>query len=368
VIVYIISDINKSLAFEWIAKYFQEKNQKLHYILINPESSSLEQFFLQQNIPVTRITVNSKKDWPIAWFTLRKLLKQWQPEVVHCHLLQATILGLTAAWTLKVPKRIFTRHHGTLHHQYHPKGVLWDKLCNYLATDIVAITENVKNILVEREQAPPQKVHVIPHGFKWGEFRNFNQKTIAELKNKYLISDDILVIGVISRFTEWKGVQYIIPAFQKFRQEHPKSLLVLANAQGDYADQIHKLLKKLPDDSYRLINFEPELGALYQCFDLFVHTPIDPYVEAFGQTYIEALAAEIPSVFTLSGIACDVIKNDYNALVVPYCDSESIARALRKLCAEPSSQKKLKDNGWHTVQDEFSLSHMIDRLEKLYEH
>ena len=118
-----------------------------------------------QTIPVT-----GKKDWPRALRKIKRLLRQWNPEVVHCHLLQASILGLFAAWWLKIPKRIFTRLHATLHHQYHKKGILWDKICNTLATDIVAISKNVKNILVKRENVAPEKIRVIPHGFQWDEF------------------------------------------------------------------------------------------------------------------------------------------------------------------------------------------------------
>src|SRR5256885_4070776 len=36
--------------------------------------------------------------------------------------------------------------------------------------------------------------------------------------------------------------------------------------------------------------------------DVFVHAPIAPQVEAFGQVYVEAMAAGVPSVITRAGI------------------------------------------------------------------
>jgi len=367
IVVYIISDIDKALAFEWISDSFRKRNISISFILLNPENSAIEQYLLANNLSVIRIPVRGKKDWPKALREIKRVLKQWNPEVIHCHLLQASILGLLAAWWLRIPKRFFTRHHSTLHHQYHKKGVLWDKLCNTLATDIVAVSKNVKNILVDRENVAPEKVHIIHHGFQWDEFRKVTSGQVRILRNRYTLGDESFVIGCIARFTELKGIQYLIPAFKRFHRKHPRSILVLANTHGAYKKHINMLLEELPSNSYRLVSFEPALGVLYQCFNLFVHVPINPYIEAFGQIYIEALAAGVPSVFTLSGIAPEFIQHEKNALAVPFRDDDAIYEALERLWGEPLLREQLSREGWKSVQKEFRLEKMIDFLEVLYE-
>lgn len=362
---YIISDINKALAFEWIAVELQ-KNYDLRFILLNCGESALESFLKQSGVPVVSITCRGKRDWPRAWYQLLVQLREWKPQAVHCHLLQASILGLSAAWWAGIDKRIITRHHANLHHRHHKKGVLWDKLCNALATDIVAITENVKSILLNMDHASAKKICVIPHGFDWHVFRSTDSLQVQNLRDKYALNSRSPVIGCIARFTEWKGIQYLIPAFRQFLQSYPEAVLVLANAQGDYAQQLHQLLATLPSESYRLIAFESALGELYQCLDLFVHVPVDSEVEAFGQTYVEALAAEVPSIFTLSGIAPDFIEHGQNAWVVPFRDSTAILTALLTLWEDPTMRAQLKKNGWDSVRERFGLSLMISRLEALY--
>jgi hypothetical protein len=59
--------------------------------------------------------------------------------------------------------------------------------------------------------------------------------------------------------------------------------------------------------------------------------PIDDTIEAFGQTYIEALISGVPSVFTLSGVASEFIENGKNALVVDYKNSEQISVAIDQI-------------------------------------
>ena len=362
---YIISDIDKALAFEWIASALQKKLD-IRFILLNSGDSALERFLKRTGVQVTRVTFRGKRDWSSALYLIWRQLRIWNPQVVHCHLLQASILGLTAAWIAGSSKRIFTRHHGDLHHRYHKKGVLWDKLCNSLATDIVAISGNVKSILVEMDHAPPEKIHLIPHGFSWETFRNTDDLMVQNLKENYSLCGKSPVIGCISRFIEWKGIQYIIPAFKEFLELNPDAVLVLANSQGDYASHLRQLLTTLPAESYRLISFEPAVGELFQCFDLFVHVPIDSKVEAFGQVYVEALTAGVPSVFTLSGIATDFIEHSQNGWVVQHRNSTEIEHALQILWKTPELRTRLKRNGWNSVQDKFSLSQMIVSLENLY--
>src|SRR6185295_19908794 len=96
-----------------------------------------------------------------------------------------------------------------------------------------------------------------------------------------------------------------------------------------------------PEKSFIEIRFENNIFALYKLFDVFVHTPIDEYAEAFGQTYVEALASGVPAIFTLSGIACDFVQHEKNAWVVPYKDSGKIVTAMNALLNDESLKANL---------------------------
>jgi glycosyltransferase involved in cell wall biosynthesis len=159
----------------------------------------------------------------------------------------------------------------------------------------------------------------------------------------------------------------VIPAFKKLLVDYPNALLILANAKrGDYAQEINTLLSELPRESYREIEFEYDLFALYRLFDVYVHVPIDPELEAFGQTYVEALAAGIPSVFTLSGVAPEFIEHERNALVVDFQNSEQIHQSICRLLDDKVLRTHLSTTGKSDVNARFSFSKMIARLEDIY--
>jgi glycosyltransferase involved in cell wall biosynthesis len=365
-ITYIISNIDKALAFEWIAMHLNREKFDLRFILLNPGDSALESFLKKEKIPVKRITYTGKKSLPSALFSTYIHLKKNKPDLVHTHLFDASLIGLSAAWMAGVPQRIYTRHHSDVHHFFHPQAVKYDRLINRLATGIVAISAVVKDILTEKEQVPVHKISLIHHGFDLEKFSAVAPAMVQRLKEKYNPNGLSPVVGVISRYTEFKGVHYIIPAFAEFLKQYPDALLILANAKGDYTPHIKKLLEMLPKRNYVEIVFEPEIFSLYRLFDFFIHTPINRALEAFGQTYVEALISKVPSIFSMSGIAEEFIEDRKNALVVPYKNSRALYNAMTELANNENLKTTLVTNGEKDVISKFNLNKMILALEKLY--
>ena len=73
---YIISDIQKSFAFEWIASRIKGKYD-LSFILLNPGDSPLEQFLLKNKIEVIRIPYRGKSNFLSAFFKTRGVLAKY---------------------------------------------------------------------------------------------------------------------------------------------------------------------------------------------------------------------------------------------------------------------------------------------------
>lgn len=365
-VTYIISNVNKSVAFEWIATHLNKDKFNLEVILMNPHESELENFLKTQNVVVYRIKYSGKKDILKAIFLIYKILRKNLADVVHAHLLDASLAGLISGRLAGVKKRIHTRHHSDYHHVYFPKAVKYDKIVNRLSTNVIAISEVVKNILVSKEKVSPQKISIIHHGFQMKECSHPIETDVNRLKQKYNPVGLFPVIGVISRYTEWKGIQFIIPAFEKLLIRYPSALLVLANATGDYKQEIQRLLQKIPQKNYIEIPFESKVFALYKLFDIFIHVPISPEVEAFGQTYIESLAAGVPLIATKSGIAHEVLVDKHNSLVVPYKNSEAIYESIITLLSNEDLKKSIVSNSFSSVSGKFKLELMLQKLETLY--
>ena len=361
-----MSNIDKAIAFEWIAEKVDKSKFELSFILLNSSNSYLHNWLKERKIESYLVPHQGKKSYLLSFLKLLKLLLKIKPHTVHTHLFDANLTGLMAAKLLGIKKRIYTRHHSTYHHDNFPSAVKYDKLCNYLATDIVAISKNVKQVLISKEKVKEKKIQLIYHGFDLESFINIDKTHVKELGEKYKIEPDSYpIIGIVSRYINWKGIQYIIPAFKKILDDFPSAKLILANASGPDKEYIIEELKQLPKDSYIEISFEQNLFVLYKLFDVFVHVPINKEIEAFGQTYVEALAAGVPSVFTLSGIASEFVKSNNNALVVDYESPNQIYDSIIQILLNKKLRVAMVQYGRKSIE-QFRLELFIKKLEELY--
>ncbi|MDO9000760.1 MAG: glycosyltransferase family 4 protein [Bacteroidota bacterium] len=365
-VTYVISQINKAVYFEWTAELMNKEKIELSFILLTNGNSELQKYLVKNGFKVKQVNYKNKYNLPMALLHAILFILKTKPNIVHAHLFEGSLIGLSAAWFCRVKKRIYTRHHSSYHHDYFPNFIKYDRLCNFLSTKIIVPTKIVQEILEQKEFVPKNKIQLIHHGFKLESFTKVSSVEILSLRNKYNLNEFYPKIGVVSRYIDWKGVQYIVPAFKKILLEYPNAKLILANADGPYEHIIKNLLKEIPNENYVEIDFENNLFALFKLFDVFVHVPIDQTSEAFGQVYVESLASSVPSVFTLSGIANDFIIDKHNALVVDYKNTKAIYEGVKQIIENKSLASTLINNGKADVENLFDISKMILALETLY--
>ncbi len=336
--------------------------------LFHHPPSQLNTLLTQNNIPFYELKYTSKFQYFQTLFRIYRLLKKLQPDIVHCHLLEATLIGLRAARWAGVKKAIYTRHHSISHHVSAPHAIKYDKWANKTASRIIAISSNVKDVLITKEDVPADKISLVYHGIRISDFTDVSSSDVLMLKDKYQLTSRFPVIGCVSRYDEWKGLQYTIEAFKDLLKKYPSAKLVLANAgKGDYVKEIHLLLKELPDGSYIEIPFENRITALYKCMDVLIHVPTDAYSEAFGQVYIEAMAAEIPLIATRSGIGSEILDHLKNAYVVGYNDPKEIAEGVSFLLSHPDKTKEIVATAFDLVKNNFSFDRKLLTLLNIYQ-
>lgn len=160
--------------------------------------------------------INLKNDYK-AYQEIKKIIKEFKPDIVHTHASKAGAVGRLAAISCNVPVIIHT-FHGHVFHSYFGKAkTLFYKLIErYLAkkcSAIVAISEKQKQELTEIFKiCDPKKTVVIPLGFDLNRFQE-NANTKRELfRTKYNLKENILAIGIIGRLAPIKNHTLFIDA------------------------------------------------------------------------------------------------------------------------------------------------------------
>jgi glycosyltransferase involved in cell wall biosynthesis len=204
-ITYIISGVDQAPFIETILDMIDRAKYDVSVLLLNTSDSQLERFLLQKGIFCMRVIYRGKRDYFKAVYKCYRFFKKNKPSIIHVHLNDAGIVGLFAGWLAGVGNRVYTRHGGS-QRGFTKRGVMYDRFTNRFATHIIATCQTVKEILINEENVQPDKISVINYGFNMQGFLTPDEKVVEELKEKYNPDKRYPVIGVISRWVEYKGI------------------------------------------------------------------------------------------------------------------------------------------------------------------
>jgi glycosyltransferase involved in cell wall biosynthesis len=186
--------------------------------------------------------INLKADYA-AYKEIKKIIREFKPDIVHTHASKAGAIGRLAAIHCKVPIIIHT-FHGHVFHSYFGKFKtnFYKIIERYLAkhsTAIIAISNKQKQELSEVFNiAPKDKIHVIPLGFDLSRFTLNKEQNRKEFREKYNLKDDQIAIGIIGRLAPIKNHGLFIEALAYLKQNGISNFKAFIIGDGDIRDSI----------------------------------------------------------------------------------------------------------------------------------
>ena len=358
-ILFLFSDVNASPMLLSIVKNIQESEYSFKVVVVGDENLEICKGLRQLEIDPSLIKKRSKYGLARMLASVTGQILISRPATILASGQYATILGMLSAFVLRVPRRIFIRHHSN----FHTKNKMWfgilaDFIANYLSTQIVAVSKVVKEILISSEGVRSSKVVLIRNGIDIERFAEVNPKKMSG----GLKSSEEFRIGVVSRLTGWKGVQFSVDAFTMLKAKYPNSHIDIVGARADSYGLIKDKLATLDASDYTLTNWHPDVLGFLGKLDVFVHVPIGPQDEAFGLVYIEALASKTPSIFTISGVLHELPNPEKYAHIVPYENAVAIFDAIIKIVEGSAPNKESLPQEW---LQQYSLNTMGNHYMKL---
>jgi len=355
----VVSEVNSSPQLLSIFTKASKSGFKLDITVIGIKGSKIISDLEGIGLPVFRLEPKKKFcSAPLFINVFLRILRE-KPSIILTSGQYATVIGLICAKILMVNHRAFIRHHSAFHKQNKMFfASLIDKLCNYLATHIIAVSELVRKILILDERVSSKKVVLINNGIEISHFYK-NPNNMAH----HAIHKTGLKIGMISRFTKLKGIEYAASAFVEIHREYPDVTFHIVGAFADSYLEVLRILSKVPSSCYKLEESCDSVPDFFGEIDTFIHVPVGVEEESFGLVYIEALASRVDCIFTISGILNEISDIEKYAHVVAHKNSKDIYNAL-KACIEggtsdilPMPKEKL---------EEFSIQRMAKSYVDLF--
>jgi len=367
-LVYLVSQPVRWVSFEWVAAGLNRELFDLSFLLLGKRPPPLAPHLEALGVTVQYLPYPGRFALLGAARVIAQYCRANTIDIIHAHFMDACLAGLLGARLAGVAVLLHTRHHAGPYPFYHrrPWGALFDRWNNRLSTAIIAPSEQARRSLIDHDGVTPDKVVLIHHGFDLAAFSGAGEADALRMRQKYGIGDDRPIVGVVARFERIKGVERVIGAFRRLLTSYPTARLILANARGRRSGKIRRLLATLPEGRYVEIPFEEQMPALYKTFDVLVHAPIHPSLEAFGQVYVEAMAVGIPCVCSIAGVAGEFVTDGKNAIVVDPDECDQIHDGVVRVLEDACLRERLITNARQSVESLFGVDLMLRSLEDLY--
>ncbi len=172
---------------------------------------------------------------------------------------------------------------------------------------------------------------------------------------------DLLFVG---RLRYYKGVDTLLHALARV----PDASLTIVG-DGPLRAQWERLGRDLGVAARVTFAGEVEDGELpdwYRRANAYV-LPANVRAEAFGIALLEAMASGLPCVTTEVGTGTSwVVRDAETGFVVPPCDAEALAHAIRRL-ADPELRQELGRAGRQRVERCFTRETMVRQVMQVYE-
>jgi len=214
-ITYNVSYLSKYLPNEYetllIGGPEEEGEESSLYI---PESLGLK----PQVIKELKRSLNPLSDY-YAYKKIKKIIKEFKPDIVHTHASKAGAIGRLAAHHCKVPVIVHT-FHGHVFKGYFSdfKTSVFKNIERYLSrksSAIVAISAiQKKELSKEHKVCHETKTHIIKLGFDLNRFKENKEEKRNFFKSKYSLENDVLAIGIIGRLAPIKNHYLFIDAVE----------------------------------------------------------------------------------------------------------------------------------------------------------
>ncbi|MBN1762683.1 MAG: glycosyltransferase family 4 protein [Methanomicrobia archaeon] len=225
---------------------------------------------------------------------------------------------------------------------------------------IIAISNRVKQEILENYGVPTEKVEVIHSGVNLEEFKpNFAKR--EKIRTKLGINENQIVLMFSGHEFSRKGLKYIIETLPRI-----KGNVKLLVAGGDNPTPYFRLASELGMQDHILFlgTLKEDLNDHYAASDLFVFPTL---YEPFGLVITEAMASGLPVITSKIAGAAEIMTDGEDGLLLDDpTNSEELAEKINILVEDENLRKQMGFNARKTAE-KYSWGYVAQKTLEVFE-
>lgn len=235
------------------------------------------------------------------------------------------------------------------------------------ADQIIAVSNAVAQHLINSGRINKAKIKVIYNGV---DNKVFNPDVkIDYLFDEFKVPKESIRVGMIGRVNAWKGQMDFLKASAPLLEKYPKLYLFLIGGVFKGEEQrmvdLKQFVAGLPHHERIVISeFRQDTPNLHNFFDVFILPSTRP--DPLPTVVLESMATRKPVLGYRHGGITEMVKENYNGLVVFPNRPKLLGQALEKMLEDEKSRNTMGSNSLNRQVKYFSLSAYISNFSKLY--
>ncbi|WP_170388208.1 glycosyltransferase [Ruegeria atlantica] len=320
----------------------------------------LEIEITRRGVETVRLSRHGLRD-PRALTRALRLMRDWNPDIVHTHLIKSDLVGQLAARYMN-RRRVITLHNTDPWRRKRVLSGIYRTLTSG-ADACLAVTENVADHVARFGGYNRARIEVVQNGVDLDRFAAGRVQPMD--LSQFGVPEDAVVLAKIGRVTEQKDHENFLQAISRL-QERNLNMHALIVGDGELSEVVRQRARSLGlgDGQLTFTGNLRDMPSLLAAIDIFT---LASKWEGLPMALLEAMAAEVPVVSTAVGGIPDLIKDGVNGMLVAPSDPSALAGALECVIADADARGRLGKAGRDTVESRFSGAAMMDRLWSIYD-
>jgi len=289
---------------------------------------------------------------------LRSIIKAFNPDVVHAHMVHANLFSRIVRLICPIKKLVNTAHSTN---EGGRARMLAYRLTHALADVSTNVTLEAVKVFEQKKACPVGSMQAVPNGI---DTELFKPDPIARnlIRTSECVGDHEELIVAVGRLVDAKDYRNLLSAFSELSKIRPNIKLWIVG-DGPERKQLDDLVSHLGvDHLVRFLGVRSDVSRIYNAADLYV---LSSAWEGFGLVVAEAMASEKIAVVTDCGGVKEVLGEC--GYLVPPNNSLALMEAMNTaLELDPLESIKISGLARHRIVNNYSIHEIVNVWTKIY--
>lgn len=325
-----------------------------------PLDSWLGKACAEAGIAAVHIPMHGLYD-PWSHWQLHRLVKRWQPDIVHGHLIRGAAYAGRAGHMQRKPLAVCTAHATTA------------KTHMQRCAHIIAVSDAVKRNLVAAGYAA-ERISVVHNGVPDGPWQGTPDEHAAlhlALREELGIPDGMFAVVNAGRFIHDKGQDLLMKAMGQTSGDAQSGvhLFLIGDPATEYGENLLQTLRTLRGidvqfaNRIHLLGYRKDVQRILPAFDAYA---LSSRREALPLSLVEAFAARLPVIATTVGGVPEIVLHEDTGLQVPPNDATALGQAMARLHGDADLAARLAASGRQHYEQQLTAEHMVASTLNVY--